>query len=396
MVSGVNFLTAILLARYLGIEEFGRFTLAWMAVLFANSIQYAMIIAPMMSTGPKQSAAERPAYYGAVVAQQIVVSVFFFFAVFSGVRLSAVFFPEWRVEGFALPLAAAAVALLSQDFLRRYFFTCRREAVAFANDAIRYLGQIAVLIWLFLSYPESMDSIKTLWVIAVLATAAAVYGAFYVERVEINAATVRRVASRHWHFSKWLVGSAILQWCSGNLFTVASGAVLGSSAVGALKAVHSLMGVTHVLILGLDNIVPVRAARNFHVGGKPALYSYLRRVTFLGGAATGVIAVIAAVVPDFWLGLVFGEQYSGYGYLLQWFAVVYCFSFFGLPLRAGLRAIEHTRTIFWAYLWMALFSVIFAYPFVVHFELAGAAAGFIIAYLVSIAVHTHGLRKYTL
>ena len=61
MVSGVNFLTAILLARYLGIEEFGRFTLAWMAVLIAYSIQYAMIIAPMMSIGPKQSAAERPA-----------------------------------------------------------------------------------------------------------------------------------------------------------------------------------------------------------------------------------------------------------------------------------------------------------------------------------------------
>ena len=110
MVSGVNFLTAILLARYLGIEEFGRFTLAWMVVLFIINIQYAMIIAPMMSTGPKQSAAERPAYHGAVVAQQIVVSVFFFFAVLSGVRLSGVFFPEWRGEGFALSLAAAAVA----------------------------------------------------------------------------------------------------------------------------------------------------------------------------------------------------------------------------------------------------------------------------------------------
>ncbi len=34
MVSGVNFLTGILLARGLGIEEFGRFTLAWMVVLF--------------------------------------------------------------------------------------------------------------------------------------------------------------------------------------------------------------------------------------------------------------------------------------------------------------------------------------------------------------------------
>ncbi len=61
MVSGVNFLTGILLARYLGVEEFGRFTLAWMAVLFVNGIQHAAINSPMMSIGPKQPEAEAPA-----------------------------------------------------------------------------------------------------------------------------------------------------------------------------------------------------------------------------------------------------------------------------------------------------------------------------------------------
>ena len=30
VVSGINFLTGIMLARFLGLEEFGRFTLAWM------------------------------------------------------------------------------------------------------------------------------------------------------------------------------------------------------------------------------------------------------------------------------------------------------------------------------------------------------------------------------
>ena len=74
MVSGVNFLTGILLSRYLGLEEFGRFTLAWMAVLFVNSLQHAAIISPMMSIGPKQPEAEAPAYYGAIVVQQIVFS----------------------------------------------------------------------------------------------------------------------------------------------------------------------------------------------------------------------------------------------------------------------------------------------------------------------------------
>lgn len=54
-VSGANFITGILLARYLGLEEFGRFTLAWMVVLFVNSLQNAVVVAPMMNIGPQQS-----------------------------------------------------------------------------------------------------------------------------------------------------------------------------------------------------------------------------------------------------------------------------------------------------------------------------------------------------
>ena len=132
MVSGVNFLTGILLARYLGIEEFGRFTLAWMVVLFAASIQHAAINSPMMSIGPKQPEAEAPAYYGAVMVQQAVFGTLVFLLVWGGTSLSAGFFPEWRIEGLALPLACAAVAYQFQDFLRRYFFTRGRSAAAFA------------------------------------------------------------------------------------------------------------------------------------------------------------------------------------------------------------------------------------------------------------------------
>ncbi len=59
------------------------------------------------------------------------------------------------------------------------------------------------------------------------------------------------------------------------------------------------MGVTHMLFMGLANIVPVRAARHFHEGGKKALSDYLKRVTLLGEAATGAVAAIAAIAPGF-------------------------------------------------------------------------------------------------
>ncbi len=226
MISGVNFLTGILLARFLGLEEFGRFTLAWMAILFVCSIQHAAINSPMMSIGPKQVEADITAYYGAVIMQQIGFSCVSFFLLFARGQISSLVFPEWRVEDLALPLAAAALACQFQDFLRRYFFTLGRPLAAFTCDALRYLGQIAVLIWLFVVSRDAIDSAKMLWVIAIVATVAATCSGFIVERMTIDTKKVSVVTSRHWHFSKWLTASALMQWTTGNLFIIAAGACL--------------------------------------------------------------------------------------------------------------------------------------------------------------------------
>ena len=236
-----------------------------------------MIVNPMMSIGARQPEAEAPAYYGAVLVQQLVFSGLAFLLLLAGVGLAGALFPEWRVDGLALPLAVAAFAFQCQNFLRRYFFTRGRGAAAFANDGLRYLGQIVVLIWLFVGFENAMDSARTVWVIALMAAAAALAGAFFMEPVTFAAATVRRIASRHWHFSKWLAASTIMQWTTGNLFIVAAGAMLGASAVGALRAAQNLMGVTHILFMGLENVVPIQAARHFHDGGKKALVEYLNR-----------------------------------------------------------------------------------------------------------------------
>ena len=146
LVSGVNFLTSILLARYLGIEEFGRFTLVWMAVLFVISIQHAAINSPMMSIGPKQSKAEGSTYYGAIFIQQIIFSCTISLLLYIVVSLSGMAFSDLQVSGLALPLAITSFVCQSQEFLRRIFFTRGNIKRAFLIDAIRYLGQIVILI----------------------------------------------------------------------------------------------------------------------------------------------------------------------------------------------------------------------------------------------------------
>jgi O-antigen/teichoic acid export membrane protein len=392
LVSGVNFLTGILLARYLGIEEFGRYTLVWMSVLFVNSLQHAMINAPMMSIGPKQQEAETPAYYGAIVVQQTVFSGVVFVSLFAGVHWSGALFPEWQVEALALPLALAALAFLFQDFLRRYFFTRSRQSVAFVIDLVRYGGQIVVLFWLFAISKESVDSARVLWVIAIMAALAALTGMFFVERTRINTEVLKETAIRHWHFSKWLTASSLMQWTSGNFFLISAGTLLGPTAVGAIRAAQNLMGITHILFQGLENIVPIQASRYYHENGSKRLKAYLRQVMVNGGLATAAVAFTLSVAPEFWLSLVFGDPFAVYGSLVRWYGALYILMFFGLPLRAGLRAIEHVKPIFWGYVATSIFALAAAYPLIRLFDLTGVMFGVLATQAIMLSVLWAGFQ----
>lgn len=391
VISGVNFLTGILLARHLGLEEFGRFTLAWMAIIFVNLFQHAAVIAPMMSIGPKQSKDGEADYYGAVVVHQLVIGLVVFALVWIGALVTASIAPSWRIDGLALPLACTAIAFQFQDFLRRYFFTLGRGRAAFLADAVRYLGQLVILLWLFGT--TQLDSAGALWVIAALAALSALLSLPAVRLPVLRIAAFASVTRRHWHFSRWLMATALVQWTSGQLFFVIAGAMLGAAAVGAMRAAQNLMGLLHILFFGLENVMPTSAARYFHHGGWPALNAYLLRVIIYGECVTAAVAIAIAAAPEFWLSWVFGDEYSNYGYVLRWFAAIYVIHYLYIPVRACLRAIERTRAVFLAFLFSAVFSAGAVYPLIKLFDLTGAMVGILIVNLILLTVQFAELRK---
>ena len=373
MVSGTNFLTGILFARFLGVEEFGRFTLTWMAVLFINSIQMAMITVPMMSIGPKQTKNSKSYYYGAIMIQQACFATLSCIAIYIGVKISKLFYPEWSIDHLALPLAAVCFFFQNQDFLRRFFFTTSRHGMALINDTISYLGQLVLLIFLF--FTIDMDTTSVLVTIAGTSAIAVVFGVFSLKDLSWQYNGSFQIFKQNWNFSKWMTASAVLQWTSGNIFIVAAGSMLGATAVGAIKAAQNIMGISHILFQGLENIVPVKASVHYAQSGIHGLIRYLKKVILWGGFATAIIALTAGVLPGFWLTLFYGLQYQGFGFILQWYAIIYLLIFMGLPLRVGLRTLETTRPIFIAYVLMTIFSICTAKYFIFYFGIQGIMAG---------------------
>jgi O-antigen/teichoic acid export membrane protein len=380
LVSGANFLTFALLARALGVSEFGVFALSWAMVLLANSVQMALIVSPMMSVGPKQDAAVRALYFGAVTLQELCFALFSFACIYAGTHAFAAFFPSWKIHALALPLACATAAYLAQDYGRRYFFTIGRSSLALATDALSYVTQLPLLWWM--AERKELSIASALSVIALTSFLAVLAAMFWFEKLQFSRGMMRTVAVRHWKIARWLTPSAVLQWSSLNVFMISAPIYYGPAAAGALRACQNIVGIAHIWFLGLDNVVPVEAARRLHENGLDASLRYLWRTLLRWGLVTFAFMLVIAVGASFWLHLVYGARYAQFGYVLRLYGVLYLMVFIGGPLRAGLQAFEYTAPMLWSYIAMTVFAVIIAAPLAKFFGLFGVMLGLIATQLV--------------
>jgi len=341
----------------------------------------AMISSPMMSIGPKKEEQGEEIYYRAVILQQLCFSVISFLVLFLGMYLGGMYQPTWQVTELALPLALAGTTFQCQDFLRRYFF-CRQQAnSAFVNDAISYLSQLTILVWLF--FTIELNVAQVLWVIALTSFTAILFGLTKIDTQLPTFETFKSIVKRHWLFSKWMTLTAFFQWFSGNLVFIITGSVLGASSVGILKACQNIMACCHVLFQAMENFVPANASHIYKNKGLRDLVNYKNKIVYVGGGLTSIFSLLVAIFAGNILHLIYGEKLQDHSYVLQWFSIIYIFMFLGFPYRAALRAIENTKSIFMSQVVASLIVVSFGWGLVEFFALLGALFTFLLAYVVA-------------
>lgn len=393
VVSGSNFILGILLARMLGIAEFGVYSLAMLVILFANMIQQSAINAPMMSIGPKQVKADMPTYYGSVFAQSIIFSSVSAILTFLGVKILSSSIESWNIESLALPLSINVFLVQMQDFIRRYFYTAEKPACSFITDFIRYIGLIVFLGIMFWGASISLNAQYVFWASSVFTLISIIFLIKNFLGLSFSLVAFKIHLKRHWNFSKWLTASAFLQWFTGNIFTITAGTMLGTSAVGALKAAQSLLGITHIVFLALENIVPIKAAKLYHNKQIEQMKQYLTKTAIIGVTCVIIVSAIFAIYPKFWFSLLFGEEFVQYSYLIRYICVFYIIVSLLLPIRFALRAIEDNKIFFYAYVLISVLSIISVVWVVGTFGVEGVAVASIITQVILVILASWYLRK---
>ena len=392
MISGANFVTAILLARFLGLNEFGVYTLAFLGIELLHTFQHSIIVAPMMSLLPKVDARDKRQYLDALIVGQLLFTVVILGLALAVIATVGWFDKNWQGNGLLWPFAAAVVGCQLQMYLRRHLFSTGANWAAMLCDMLRYPVQIGVLAYFLTT--TNMDADSALYVVGGCAGFATVVALGFMRPLTVSVAFFRATVVRHWQFSRWYLASELMRWSTGQLYVVMTGTLLGPAAVGAMRATQNLVAACHILKLGLENVVPIRASEHFQNGRFPPLVSYLKRVSFLGGGAVVLFLIVVALDPKLWLHLIYGKMYGEYSYLVLWWAMIYLVNFFHTPLYFGLRAIEDTQAIFRSQALMALWTVISVYPLIMHVGLAGSMAGILVADVAQLGLLAYGFSRH--
>ncbi|MCV9935358.1 lipopolysaccharide biosynthesis protein [Boseaceae bacterium BT-24-1] len=384
LCSACNFLTTILLARALGLEAFGIYTMVWLALYLAMSLQLGLIVSPMMSIGTKEQGAEAEAYYTVVFLHQAGYVVVATGAIFAALMLAAgVASP---LADVALPGSMAAASYLTQDFLRRYLFARRRPAGILLIDAINQFLKLGALTAL---WQAGMISVaNALWAVAGAAMISTICGLSLSGPLLWRRQVLTSVTSRQWRSARWLVLTGSVQWVLSYSGLLVTAGLFGPKVLGALRAAQSLLAVLNVVREALENIVPPMAGKALAEGGMPGLHRTLGRAMLFAGLAGAAVVLGLGLFGPWLLHQLYGGEILEFDWVIVWYSFTFPMALMSLVLGCAFRALERTRPVFIAAFVGGCLNLLAVYPAAVVFGVAGLIAVTLLSELAVLTVLT--------
>lgn len=381
--SACNFLTTILLARALGLEAFGVYTMVWLALYLAMSLQLGLIVSPMMSIGAKERGAEAEAYYTIVFLHQAGYVVVASGAIFAALTFAGA---DSALADAALPGAMAAASYLTQDFLRRYLFARRRPAAILLIDAINQILKLGALAALWQA--GMIGVANALWAVAGAAVVSTVCGLGMSGPLLWRRQVLASVTGRQWRSARWLVLTGSVQWVLSYSGLLVTAGLFGPKVLGALRAAQSLLAVLNVVREALENIVPPMAGKAFAEGGMQALHRTLGRAMLFAGLTGGATVLGLGLFGPWLLHQLYGGEILEFDWVIIWYAFTFPMALTSPVLGCAFRALERTRPVFIASLVGGCFSLLAVYPAAATFGVAGLIAVTLLSELAALVVLT--------
>jgi O-antigen/teichoic acid export membrane protein len=321
LVSASNFLSSALLARFLGVQNFGYFSVFYVLLQYLNAIQLALIVGPLLTLGGQQSKKEQASFIDGMAGYQVILTllscgVLGVYALLTWFHILA----ERGPGNIWLPFFATVIFFQFQDWYRRTFYLRNMGREVFWNDFISYVGQIVVLAVLW--WMKLLTIATAMWAIGATSLAATL-AAYTWYRISPTTEVTKAAFRKTWKMGRDLLTASQLQWLGTQGLLLIVVAFAGVTAASGIRAAITLFGPVNVLFQLLDNVIPVKASQRFHAGGRPALKQYLRDIGIPLGFIIGIPILLVMIFAKQLMVLAFGKAFAQYESLIVWQGIYY-------------------------------------------------------------------------
>ncbi len=385
IISGLNFLTFLILARWLVTEAFGAYVLAFSALMFFQTFQHALVTRAHNVLGARKEGATYDAFTR--TALLLVTGGAASLALLLGATSGA--FALLGLDAWAGATAGLAVAVLPwlvQDAMRRLLYTAERIKAATVNDAVSYLLQFGAILALF-QLDVSSSVFLVFSVLGASSLAACLVGWFQLRDVlaqPTDRSSFVEDTKAVWHYGKWLSSGELVGWIGQNGNTWLIGGLLGAPLVAGYRAASYVTNLLNPFDLAVSNYLPVRASRVRESEGQSGMNRWLFRQGLMLCVPYALLAVAITVFAGDLLRLFYDARYAT-DLLALVLAVTVWARFFGFVVnfaRLGLMASERNLPIFVSQIMGLVVFAVVSTILISSIGIVGAPLGRIVLHII--------------
>ena len=296
ITSAANFITSILLVRGLGLEQFGRFSVAFLLIMVVRNFLNGMVLTPMSVVAPRLRTGSDAAYRGFLLVNAIGFCIGASLLLWStSVPLGALLNAPWLPE-FAIAIAVASATTNFTDFLRRYFFVRSAGATALTVDFLRFTVQLAILATAYVAAPDLLSPTFALWSMTAGSIVAGLVGMLRYGEASWSRRLWKTAWPRHWNFIKWMTPTMALDSVQGQAPMFIGAAILGESALGLVRAIQQVANVLNLPFNALTQIAPSMGATAMKEAGIQGLKKLLLRMTLFSVSVVGAGSLLVLML----------------------------------------------------------------------------------------------------
>jgi O-antigen/teichoic acid export membrane protein/thymidylate kinase len=387
LISGSNFLLGVILARYLGADQYGAYALAFSTFVLLALLHQALWLEPMSVFGPSVYRKTLPQYLGLLLWGQLIMGAAIVICAGSAGSIYSLLREPSRLALAFLGMSFAAPCVLLFWFARRAFYLQLRPGEALVG-AITYS---AVLCSGFLVLGH-WHLFSPLSAFLVMGAAALLTSLLLLVRLQPTTSkksitgvlTLTEVRERHWRYGRWALVSGLFIWLPWNVFYSVIAGHAGLAETGNFRALLNLAMPMTQTYAAFSLLFISHAARRGHEEGWEAVKAQAWKIAGLYALGSGAYWLPVCLFRNQLIDFLYAGHYPHVAPLVPVVAIASILSGAAMGPTIAIRAMRSPSSVAAIYFGSSVVCLLVGIPACWAWGIPGAVLGILLSSVMAV------------